>query len=201
MCIKQDFTVADSTAAVRGVVWENHLDVLKENTSYKIVCATVRSFNGAKYISVGERSIVEVKDDIGYVVDELIDGGLDDIKVVKAEIVAVLSCESYCSCKNCDGKVTQINEIVEKCGKCNAKLKISKCKDKRVGRIIIEADNQTEYKLIIFDNVLNQIADFAKSTEEVQEEINGDLTELLLSAPQLIYTFTSKEVVSCVAKV
>ena len=173
------------------------MDVLKENTLYKIVCATVRSFNGAKYISVGERSIVEVKDDIGYVVDGLIDGGSGDVKVVKAEIVAVLSCESYCSCKNCDGKVTQINEIVGKCGKCNAKLKISKCKDKRVGRIIIEA---AEYKLTIFD-VLNQIADFAKSTEEVQEEINGDLTELLLSAPQLIYTFTSKEVVSCVAKV
>lgn len=101
---KQDFAIADSTAAVRGVAWENHLDALKENRSYKIICATIRSFNGAKYISVGEGSTVEVKDDIGYVVEESIDGGSGDVKVVKAEIVAVISCESYSSCKNCDGK-------------------------------------------------------------------------------------------------
>ena len=58
-----------------------------------------------------------------------------------------------------------------------------------------------EYKLTVFDEVLNQIADIVKSTEELQGEINGDLSELLLSAPQLIYTFTSKEVVSSVATV
>ena len=55
---------------MRGVAWEDHLDVLKENSSYKITCATVKSFNGAKYISVGERSTIEAKDDIGYVVEE-----------------------------------------------------------------------------------------------------------------------------------
>lgn len=79
---------------------------------------------------------------------------------------------------------------------------MSKCNCRKVGRIIIEdSDDQKEYKLTVFDEVLNQIADFARSTEEMQGEINGGLTELLLSAPQLIYTFTSKEVVSCIAKV
>ena len=199
---KQDFTIADSTAAVRGVAWEDHLDVLKENSSYKITCATVKSFNGAKYILVGERSTIEAKDDIGYVVEESVDGGSGDVKVVKAEIIAVISCETYSSCKNCDGKIIQISKVLGRCGKCNTKLKMSKCNSKKVGRIIIEdSDDGTEYKLTVFDEVLNQIANIAKSTEELQGEINGDLSELLLSAPQLIYTFTSKEVVSCVAQV
>ena len=136
--IKQDFAIADSTAAVRGVAWENYVDVLKENSSYKVTCATVRSFNGANYISVGERSTIEVKSDIGDVVEESIDGGSGDVKVVNAEIIAVISCESYRSCKNCDGKVNQINQILGKCGKCNTKLKLARCNSKKVGRIIIE---------------------------------------------------------------
>jgi len=199
---KQDFAIADSTAAVRGVAWENHLDVLKENSTYKITCATVRSFNGVKYISVGERSTIEVKDDIGDVVEESIDGGSGDVKVIKAEIIAVISCESYSSCKNCDGKVAAINQILGKCGKCGTKLKLARCNSRKAGRIIIEdSDDGKEYKLTVFDEILNQIADVAKSTEELKEDVNGDLSELLLSAPKLIYTFTSKEVICSVAKI
>lgn len=46
---KQDFAIADSTGALRGVAWESHVDVLNEDSPYKISCVTVRSFNGAKY--------------------------------------------------------------------------------------------------------------------------------------------------------
>jgi len=38
---KQEFTIADTTAALRGVVWENHFKALKEKNSYKIISATV----------------------------------------------------------------------------------------------------------------------------------------------------------------
>ena len=198
---KQDFAIADSTGALRGVAWESHVDVLKEDSSYKISCVTVRSFNGAKYVSVGEKSSIELKDDIGDVVgEETIFDGSGDVKVLNAEIVGVISCESYGSCRNCDGKVIQVNEILGKCVKCNAKLKLAKCSSKKVGRIIIEdSANRNEHKLTVFDEVLNQITDIAK--EELKGEASGDLSELLLSAPELIYTFTSKDVVSSVAKV
>ena len=57
---------------------------------------TVRSFNGAKYVSVSEKSCIELKDDIGDVVGvEAIFDGSGDVKVVNAKIVGVLSCESY----------------------------------------------------------------------------------------------------------
>ena len=43
-----------------------------------------------------------------------------------------------------------------------------------------------------------QICEIAK--EEVKGD-SDDVSELLLSAPQLIYTFTTKEVISSVAKI
>jgi len=50
-------------------------------------------------VSVRERSNVEVKDDIGYVLGgELVFDGSGDVKVVKGGIIGVLSCESYASC-------------------------------------------------------------------------------------------------------
>jgi len=36
--------------------------------------------------------------------------------VLKAEIIAVMGIESYISCRMCDRKVVEINEILGKCG-------------------------------------------------------------------------------------
>ena len=76
---------------MRGVAWKNHLGVLEEGKSYKISCVTVRSFNGAKYLLVGEKSTIESNDcDIGDVAgEELIYDGTGDVTVVKGEITLV----------------------------------------------------------------------------------------------------------------
>jgi len=67
-----------------GVAWEKQLGTLEEGKSYKISSASVTSFNDAKYISVGERSNIEVKDDIGNVVGgELVFDESGDAKVVR----------------------------------------------------------------------------------------------------------------------
>lgn len=71
--------------------------------------------------------------------------------MLKAEIIAVTSIESYISCRICDGKVVEINEIFGKCRKCNTKIKMAKCTcgSKCVGRIMIEDDDGKEYKLTL----------------------------------------------------
>ena len=197
---KLDFTIADSTAALRGVAWENHFNALKKNSSYKIVSATVRSFNGAKFVSLGEKSTIEQLGDIDDVIGkELVYHGAGDVTVLKADIIAVMSIENYVSCRVCDGKVIEINEKLEKCGKCNTKIKMGKCGSKSVGRIVIEDDDGKEYKLTIFDDIIQQICEIAKGKFTGDHDSN-DVSELLLSAPQLVYTFTTKEVVSSIAK-
>jgi len=198
---KQEFTISDTTAALRGVAWEKQLGKLEEGKSYKILSASVRSFNGAKYLSLGERSKVELKDDIGDVVgEELVYDGSGNVQVIKGEIIGVISYESYASCINCDGKVDQFNDRLGKCRKCSAMLKMERCNTKKVARIILaDKDTSKQYKLTMFDEVCKQIIQFAKG--ELGNDTSDDLEELLLSAPVLIYTFTSKGIVSSIAKV
>ena len=144
---KQDFVIADSTTSCRGMAWEQHLHQLKEDGSYKILNTTVRSFNGAKYFSLGDKAVVTTVGDVGdVVVDESTFDGSGGITVVQAEIVAVLKVETYIGCRNCNSKVTQVGAIGE-CTKCSAKMKITKCKSKHVGRVILEDSNGNEHKL------------------------------------------------------
>ncbi len=56
---KQEFTLADCTAVVQAVVWENHVGVPKEDESLKLRNVTIRIFNGAKYLSMSENSTWE----------------------------------------------------------------------------------------------------------------------------------------------
>ena len=114
---KCDFIIADATASCRGVVWEENLNMLKEDSSYKIFNGTVRSFNGAKYLSLGERAIIKSIDDIGDTVDELIFDQSGGISIVEGEIIAVLKIEVYLACRCCSSKVMEVGDIVQ-CTKC-----------------------------------------------------------------------------------
>ena len=123
---KQEFVVADATASSPGVAWEQHLHQLKEDGSYKILNATVTSFNGVKYLSLGDKEVITTVGDLGDVVDESTYKGHGGITGIQAEIVTILKVETYIGCRNCNNKVTQVGAIGE-CTKCNAKMKISKC--------------------------------------------------------------------------
>ena len=196
---KQDFVIGDCTATCRGVAWEQVVNTLEINQSYKILQVTVRSFNGCKYFSLGETCEIEEIEDIGEVADDDgLDNGNGGVVVVKAEIVAIIGIESYRSCRNCNAKVSTVNKFMGECNKCNAKIKLSRCGEKNVARVILEDATGKEYKLSIFDDILDHIIEHGKTAMATSASCVTK-PELLLSAPQLLYTITSKETVSSVS--
>lgn len=192
--LKQDFSFADGTGICRGVLWQQQVDTLREASSYKLVNATVRSFNGAKYISLGECSEIHEIENIGDVVDESIFTGSGDLKAVNGEIVAVISSETYTSCKSCNAKVLESSGNIVECAKCNTKMKVSKCRKNIVSRVILEDESENEYTVTIFSEILEQIVNHAKS---LTDSVN--LVEQLLLAPKLTYTLNVKETVVSVS--
>jgi len=97
----------------------------------------VRSFNGAKYASVGEKAMIRAIEEIGYVVDDASCDKTGGIVVVKTEIVEVVSMENYSSCRNCHGKVMETaNQAIGECMKCGNKVKLIK-KWQNVARVIL----------------------------------------------------------------
>ena len=92
----------------RGVAWEQHLHQLKEDGSYKILNETVTSFNGVKYLSLGDKAVITTVDDMGDVVDESTYKGRGGITGIQAEIVTIIKEKTYIGCRNCNNKVTQV---------------------------------------------------------------------------------------------
>lgn len=167
-----------------------------EEDSYKFLNVTVRSFNGSKYISLGEKSEIQKVKDIGDVVDKSVYDGSGEVKVFKAEIVAVISVEMYSSCRNCNAKVLEVSKGIAVCSKCNSKMKLDKCGTKSIACVILEDEDNNECKVTIFSEVLDQIIDFAKPRSG-----SIDLAEELLLAPKLCFTITGKETVASVSKI
>ena len=106
--------------------------------------------------------------------------------------MAVIGVDNYRSCRNCNSKVSVINEFMGECNKYDAKIKLSKCPEKNVARVVLEDINGKEHKLSIFDQVINQVIKFAKY-RIADSASQYSVPELLLSAPQLTYTISRKE--------
>ena len=189
---KQDFVIADTTESCRGVLWEEHLNQVEVDCSYRISNATVRSFNGAKYFSVGEQAVIKAVGDIGDIVDELVFDGNGGIVVVQGEIIVVIKIENYVGCKNCSSKVVQVGAVGE-CTKCGAKMKLGKCKSKYIARVIVEDVDGKEHRVTMFNEVLHQVVGFSS---EVPCHTDGEIVDQLLSSPSLIYTIKDETITS-----
>ena len=188
---KADFVLGDSTAVCRGVLWEDHIQLLKVDHSYQLSNVTVRSFNGVKYVSLSEKSSVKEVSDIGDVIDEVVGDGSGGVNVVKGEIVGVVRCDTYASCRCCKAKVVEVSKVVGECSKCGVKVKMSKSAKSVAVQIIIEDVNGKEHRATAFNEVVNTIIDGVDG---------ADMCEKLLSAPVMKFTITSRETVSSVMK-
>jgi len=145
----------------------------------------VRSFDGAKYLSLRGNSEIHEVDDIVDIVDDATFDGAGKLKVFKGEIVAIISNGMYNSCRNCNTKVS--GELsgsgITVCVKCGMKMKLSKCTRGSVARVILEDEDQKEYKVTIFSDILNKIAAYGKEVSSSEE-----IDDQLMSAPTLLYT-------------
>ena len=165
---KRDFFLSDQTGIYRCVAWESHIELLQENNSYCITNATVRSFNGEKYVSIGQQCEITMIQDIGQVIDsENPEGSSGRAKVIKAEIVTVITIDIYKSCSNCFAKVPPTESLLVVCQKCNAKMKLAKmklakCPHQSVANVILEDDTKKLHRVTVFNDVLQQIRSFGE---------------------------------------
>ena len=194
---KRDLFLSDHTAVYRCVAWESDIDVLQESNSYKITNATIRTFNGDKYLSIGQTSEIAIIEDIGEVIDDqspVENSGR--AKVITSDIVSVAKVDEYKSCYNCSSKLSHSDAPLIVCQKCNAKMKAHRCQTQRMADITLEDDSKRVYHVTIFNDILEKVRNLGK---QVVGDV--DIDDQLLSAPPLIYTINQKDIVSSVSVV
>lgn len=135
---KQDCVLKDVNASCRIVLWENDVGKLKKGQSYSLIKVLVRQYDGVKYFSLSDGTSIEPIQDIQEISDDDYDEETSQILLVATgEIVAVLSISDYSSCVSCTGMVQSINEVLGKCTKCGATLKLNKCNQSKSAKIVI----------------------------------------------------------------
>ncbi len=180
---KQDFTIADCTGACRGVAWETDVGYFKTDKSYRLENVTIRTFNGAKYLSLSDKSTKQE-------VDEDVAGETGGAKLLKAEIVAVIGCDAYHSCRTCRSKIAETTTTIGTCTKCGMKQKLRNTSV--AARLIIEDDTGTEHQVTAFDDdVIKQI---------ITDTEGQDTTEKLLAAPCMKFTVSTQGTAASVMK-
>lgn len=68
---------------------------------------------------------------------------------------------------------------------CNAKIKLSRCGENNIARVILEDASGKENKLSIFDEILDHIIEHGKTAMGTSASCVTK-AELLLSPPQLV---------------
>ena len=63
---KQECIMADESAQIRLVLWEDDINKLVINKSYKLDKMKIRMYNDVKYLSVSSCTTIESIDDIGH---------------------------------------------------------------------------------------------------------------------------------------
>ena len=168
-------------------MWQSDVGALKENQSYKIIHATVRLYQGVRYLSCSESCKIEETDDIGDVAEIDSDEELSkSAKVITGYIKAVVSCEHYPSCANCNALERDGNDY--ECCKCQCKTVRGRCDEGTVARVIIEA-SEKRYWVTIFEDVIMVVI------KDV--DMLASVSDKLVCGPQLQFTIKDEIIVKC----
>lgn len=111
--------------------------------------------------------------------------------VATGETIAVLSLTNYWSCMSCTGTVRSINDVLGKCVKCDATIKLSKCNDSKSARIVVSGNDKKWY-LTAYNEHLEAL---------VEGEQGSSLEEKLLNTNNItLHYYSSTNVIQEVEK-
>ena len=180
--VLQNLTVGDAKACTQLTLWENQVNMLKENETYDIKYVKIKQFNFKKSLSASPDSTYIPTSDIGNVEQEMSDDEHTTREVINGEIDVVVNVEKYNSCAVCKSKVKFINDIVE-CTKCTSTMKATKSVPASTAKVIIDGDG---------NRVLTMFQNISTLTEDVQ----GDtIVHKLLMVPKHAYSISENNII------
>ena len=186
---KQDAVVADHSQACRLVLWEELPNSVQVSKSYKITGATVKFYNGEKFLSTTENSEITEIDDLKEVNENTIDVRKNEY--FTAEIVGVISYKGFSSCISCASKVLDCCNGIGECSKCGLKVRMDKCKKSAAAKVIIEGTTK-----IGPDLTRRTVSMFGDVIRRLQSEVTeGDGEVMLLNVGQKSFHIINDTVV------
>ena len=104
-------------------------------------------------------NITQIDDIVEVVDDEVPTLNTGQAKVIKREVVNVVTINSFKSCHYYNAKVSTIDSsaVIATCNNCNSKMKISKYTTCTIANVILEDDQSKLHRVTIFHDILQLI--------------------------------------------
>ena len=151
MLKKRTVVIADSTATCHLSLWENNIDCLEQDRSYRLINVKAKVFSENVHLTLTSSTVMHIIDDIGDVHTEVKPSNLHKVTCTTGEIVGCKNVNVFHSCLFCAGKLRDPHNQVTICTVCGASLKVSCCpKDFSCTILVQESDTRTRMELTAF---------------------------------------------------
>ena len=178
---KQDVVVADSTSSMTVVVWEDHIDSISSDVSYRLEDFMLKEYNMKKFLSMPRNGgkVVEVPD-IGDVQSNCTLLDFESVNCLfEAQIVGVPGLELYIACRKCKARVEPLTPPLGRCSKddCAMMQRFDLCSRHISAKVLLlHGTEKKEYK---------SLHAFGSTVGELAQISNGPVSaEDLLVAPK-----------------
>ena len=175
--IKRDATLTDASGSIRFTLWENQLDLVDLDNSYKIINAEVSAFRGTKYLSYPRENA-----SISSAPDVDVGSTTEDLHVEPPQhtyiIVGVSGLLSYDACVSCKGKVESNTPLIGTCTKCFLKQKTNYCSKQRIAKLQVkEMDQHPIIPATAFTEAIESIVQHPITDSDADLQIENELLE------------------------
>ena len=121
---RQDVIVADETGTARVCLWEDDINKLVENSSYRLQNFTVSEYQSTKYLSVAREGteIVSIAD-IG-IVSEAVRDEHECTTINNVQVIGVPLLDKYRACLQCKARVEPLTPPLGKCTKADCQRRL-----------------------------------------------------------------------------
>lgn len=162
--LRMNTVAADSTGAIRLVVWANTIDEITEDSSYRIENVRLRQFTDRegyteKYLSSTPETEVHTCADISTTHTLTLPSSTTSYTTIVSEIEAIDNVSKYQKCSNCRNKMTTITNTLSKCTSCDSISLTTKTETTMAVKIRCRSATHEPLHLTVFGDTLTEILD------------------------------------------
>ena len=186
--MKQDVTIADSTATATLTLWDKNVGILQPNVSYQFNRLVTCSYMGKAYLSFPLVVSFDIIDPInGLCTNDYASSSDEEEDLTSASIIGLKDLETYYACINRSKTVTPNDQHIGVCNNCNITQKLT---SKQTARLIVKS-GAAKISLKAYDDVIKVIAQSNTLEVSAQE---------LLFAPMFDCSYNKYHVITKISR-
>ena len=190
----QNIVVADSTGSTRVTLWQQHVNTVTLDHTYKFANMMVNMFAHKKYLYTCKQGAhIEPAEELSEVYSDIKYPQSTSTSISNATIIAIpfFKIIKVCMASNCDGDVQVSRGKVGRCSQCNMAQRIDQCKQQASAKLHLTSPTTKNVYLFANGQVLAQITELP--LEMVTEEA-------LLCSDPFSLTYNNRMVITNITK-